>query len=110
MWIRIHLGPWIRIRVPNPDQDFKRYFEINLVIDLDPDWIRIRINQILWIGIRIRSIRTHITDIICPERMFVPENPYSNELEDLFDSSQLDRLAMFDLNPGQTLQVRIIIA
>ena len=108
MWIRIHLGPWIRIRVPNPDQDFKRYFEINLVIDLDPDWTRIRINQTLWI--RIQSIRTHITDIICPERMFVPENPYSNELEDLFDSSQLDRLAMFDLNPGQTLQVRMIRA
>ena len=40
--------------------------------------------------------------------MFVPENPYSNELEDLFDSSQLDRLTMFNLNPGQTLQVRII--
>ena len=29
-------------------------------IDLDPDWIRIRIHQILWIRIRIQSIRIHI--------------------------------------------------
>ena len=45
-------------------QKFKMFWKFGDFIDLDPAEIRIRIDQILWILIRIRiqSIRIHITD------------------------------------------------
>jgi len=64
--IRIHLGPWIRINVSKLFKHtsvvqiyIKRWVEIKLVILLAS--IQIRIDQILWIGIRIRSMRFHLT-------------------------------------------------
>ena len=59
MWIRIriHLGPLIRIQIANTDPVVENQKEslkddwnhFDDFIGLDPDWIRIRIHQILWI-------------------------------------------------------------
>ena len=37
------------------------------------------------------------------------ENPYTNELEDVFEATDLASLATFNLNPGQTLQVGVLV-
>ena len=33
------------------------------------------------------------------------ENPYSNELSDIFEPAHIDRLAYLELSPGQVLKV-----
>ena len=34
-----------------------------------------------------------------------PENPYSNELEDIFNRQHMDRLAYLELDPANIIQV-----
>jgi len=37
------------------------------------------------------------------------ESPYTNELDDIFNESQIGRLAHFNISPGQILQVAVVV-